>query len=96
MALNKNSYTSDAIVNIYRAALYLARGLKKVGLDFLIKSKKKLGKNFNPDLNYLIKNSDKLLKSKKDLLFWAEKVLNQYHKLRYNSQKCCRHSEIWD
>ena len=84
MDLNKNSYTSDAVVNIYRAAFYLAKGLKKVGLDFLLKAKEKFGNDFDPDLNFLIENSDKLLKNKKDLLFWAEKTLNQYHKLRYS------------
>jgi len=82
MGLNKNSYTSDAIVNIYRAAFYLAKGLRMVGLDFLLKAKEKLGNNFDPDLNYLIENSDKLLKNKKELLFWAEKALDQYLKLR--------------
>lgn len=71
MALDKNSYQSDAIVNLYRAALYIARGYKETGMDFYQKAKKVLGKRleFSPDFQ-------------RDNLYVAEKILDQYFKLR--------------
>ncbi len=64
MALNKYSYKSDKIANLYRAAFYLAKGSKNTAMGFLEKS----GEKFNN-----IK-----LTSKKDRLFWAEKILDRY------------------
>ena len=69
MALNKNSKKSDRIANLYRAAFYLAKGKKNTGLEFL----KKSGIKF--------KGLD--LSTKKKRLFWAEKVLDKYLKLRH-------------
>lgn len=86
MALNKFSYSSDTIADIYRAALYLAKGSKAVALDFLLKSRKKLGKRFNANLVYLIENHHRLIKSKKDQLFWAEKILDEYQKFKLSSE----------
>jgi len=70
MALNKYSYKSDAAANLYRAAFYLAKGSTSVAMDFLEKS----GENFN----------NLKINSKKNRLFWAEKILDQYKKLKYS------------
>lgn len=69
MALNKFSTESDKIANLYRAAFYLAKGSEKVGLDFLNKSGKKFeGIETN---------------SESQRLFWAEKILDEYIKLKH-------------
>lgn len=68
MALNKFSNKSDKIANLYRAAFYLAKGAKDVALDFL----KKSGRRFRGmELN-----------TPQNRLFWAEKILDEYKKMR--------------
>ena len=42
MEMNKNSEKADALANLYRATLSLARKDKETGLVFLIKLKKYL------------------------------------------------------
>lgn len=79
MTLNKFSKKSDAIANLYRAALYLARGSRELGLKFLSDAQKVLGKTLGVELSGLITNKDKVLKNQKDNLFWAEKILDRYH-----------------
>jgi hypothetical protein len=69
MALNKYSYKSDVAANLYRAAFYLAKGSKDVGLEFLRKSGQHLD---NLKVN-----------TKKQRLYSAEKILDQYTKLKY-------------
>ena len=71
MALDKHSQQADAVANLYRAALFLARGSRKAGLEFLRKAQERLGIKLNPTLE----NRD-------DELYWAEKILDQYHKAR--------------
>ncbi len=46
MALDEKSYQPEAIANSYRAALYLARGSKEVGLEFLRKANKYLSEKY--------------------------------------------------
>jgi len=75
MALNKFDIKSDGIADLYRAALYLARGNKEVGLEFLDKARKKLGER-------LVEPPTKLENRKKQL-FWAEKILDQYLRLKH-------------
>ncbi len=82
MALNKADYQSDAIVNLYRASLYLARGSEEVGLEFLKKAKNKLGKKLDQELISLIARPKVYLKSSQSRLFWAEKILDEYQRLR--------------
>jgi len=82
MILNKNSYQSDAVINLYRAAFYLAKESREVGIDFLIKAQKRLGNKFNPQITSLIENKEKYLKNNKDFLYWAEKVLDEYYRFR--------------
>lgn len=43
MKLNKYSVKSDGIADLYRSALYLAKGADEIGLDFLRKAREKLG-----------------------------------------------------
>ena len=70
MELDKNSLKADALANLYRSAFYLAKGNKKLGLDFLKKAKKTLGTEFNlPNISL-------------PRLVLAEKVLDQYHLLK--------------
>ncbi|PIS14040.1 hypothetical protein COT65_01015 [Candidatus Shapirobacteria bacterium CG09_land_8_20_14_0_10_47_13] len=74
MALNKFDQKSDGIADLYRSALYLAKGADKLGLEFLRKAREKLGRE-------LVKSPDKL-KNRQQKLLWAEKILDQYTKLR--------------
>lgn len=85
MALNKLSEESDAIANLYRAALYLARGSKDIGFEFLVKAKAELGEVLDPKIENLIQNKDKYLKNKQDFIYWAEKILDQYKELKISS-----------
>ena len=80
MALNKNSIESDGIVDLYRAALYLARESKETGLAFIKKAQKKLGKKLSIDLQMLKKGN--AFKNHFDYTFWAEKVLDEYKRLK--------------
>ena len=67
MGLDKKSQKSDQIANLYRAALYLAKGKKRTGLMFLKKA------NFKLEVNPINRRQELLL---------AEKALDQYHRLR--------------
>lgn len=67
MGLNKFSKNDDRIANLYRAALYLAKGDKTTSLNFL--------KNANFPL------TDKVAAAKPGQhRFWAEKILDEYHR----------------
>jgi hypothetical protein len=72
MVLDKNSQQADAAANLYRSALFLARGSRKVGLEFLSKAKQELGIKLEP-----------VLEGRADELYWAEKILDQYHQIRF-------------
>ena len=85
MNLDKKSKISDAIGNLYRAALFLARekGEEKVSLDLL----KKSYEVFDDEISYrklageiksLLDSSKVFLSDKKKRLIFAEKVLDQY------------------
>lgn len=74
MELNKFDIKSDAVVDIYRAALYLARGSEEVSLEFLKKAAKKLGRK--------LEMPPGKLKNRQQQLFWAEKILDQYLRLK--------------
>lgn len=70
MGLNKYSQKSDRVANLYRAALYLAKGDKQTALLFL--------KTTSPDLAEKIAP----INSQKQKNFWAEKILDLYHTLK--------------
>ena len=73
MALNKFSRASDKLANLYRAAFYLAKGSNKVGLEFLDKS----GITFEG-----LKTDNQISR-----LLWAEKILDEYLKLKQNGKQ---------
>jgi hypothetical protein len=80
MDLNKFNKSSDGIADIYRAALYLARGNTDIGARFLDQAKVKAGEKFiGPFLSGI--SFDKI-KTRRQQLFWAEKVLDQYLRLK--------------
>jgi len=72
MALNKFDITSDAITDLYRASYYLAKQSKEVGFSFLVKAKKKLGGKMHVDVSKITGNYS----------YWAEKVLDEYKRLK--------------
>ena len=74
MALDKGDKTSDAIADLYRASYYLAKQSSKVGMVFLLKAKKKLGNTMLLDVSNISNN----------YLYWAEKVLDEYKRLKMN------------
>ena len=82
MALNKYGLRSDAIADLYRASFYFAKKSKAVGISFLLKSKKKLGKKLMLDIDKLIK--EKVFKKSNDYYYWAEKILDEYKRLKMN------------
>jgi hypothetical protein len=67
MVLDKKSFKADALANLYRAAYYLAKGDAQTGRVFLARAQKVLNFNLEMDTSF----SD---------LYWAEKILDQYHK----------------
>lgn len=78
--MSKYSRTSDAIANLYRAALYLARGSRESGLDFLLKAQRRLGSRLKIDADNLIQKN--LLSQPQDCFYWAEKILDEYKRLK--------------
>ena len=74
MALNKFDKTSDAIADLYRASYYLTKESKEIGISFLLRAKKRLGKKMLLDVN----------KIKGNYTFWAEKALDEYKRLKMN------------
>jgi len=82
MALTKLDRTSDGIADLYRASYYLAKKSKKTGILLLLKSKKILGKRLTLDVNRIVKKDT--LKSSHDYYFWAEKILDEFKRLKNN------------
>ena len=74
MALDKLDKTSDAIADLYRASFYLAKESKDVGILFLVKAKEKLGDKMTLDVSKVTGN----------YLYWAEKALDEYKRLKMN------------
>lgn len=80
MGLSKFDKKSDGIADIYRAALYLARGDNVLGLRFLNQAKTKISKKFTEAALSAI--TVKKLTTRQQQLYWAEKVLDQYLRLK--------------
>lgn len=74
MTLNKYNQTSDAIADLYRAAFYLAKQYKDVGISFILKAKKKLGDKMTLNVDEITDN----------YTYWAEKALDEYKRLKMN------------
>jgi hypothetical protein len=79
MGLNKFSLRADGIADLYRAALYMGRGADKISLQFLSQAKRKLGRLSLPKISL------GELKNHQCRIFWAEKILDQYYKLKHQS-----------
>lgn len=60
----------DKIGNLYRAAFYIAKGAKEVGLDFLKKSGRKFG--------------NVRLTTQNQRIILAEKILDEYIRIKYS------------
>jgi hypothetical protein len=86
MAANKNSLAADAVANLYRAALFLARSKReeKLAVSFIKKARDELRGEY-PELS---KRVDRLLKASfsfsndEGRLIQAEKVLDEFIYLR--------------
>jgi len=82
MELNKYSYWSDAIGNLYKAAYYLAKGLRQSAVDFLRRAEKKIGTELDPQLMKFLSRPEDYLKDYGCQNYWAEKILDQYKKIK--------------
>ena len=71
MELKKSSLYADALANLYRSAFYLARGAGKTGLVFFKKAQREIGLT-----------SIGQIKTRRQQLYWAEKILDEYHRLK--------------
>lgn len=72
MEIKKESLRADALANLYRAAYYIAKGATETGVDFFKKARRYLK----------IKPIGKI-KNDKERFYWAEKILDEYQRLRY-------------
>jgi len=77
----KNSLQADALANLYRSAFYLGLGEVEVALSFLEKSFDQIEKKKLQNLEKIVSHPS-LLASKKQQLFWAEKILDLYREER--------------
>lgn len=75
----KYSYKADAVANLYRSALYLAKGDEQTASDFLTKAYIYIDKKNSEIVNKI--NNKLSLKEKKIL---AEKILDEYQKLKFS------------
>jgi len=80
MALNKFDKTSDAIADLYRAALYLGRKSEETGISFFLKAKEKLGNKILIDSQAITKSNT--FKNPLNFSYWAEKILDEYKRLK--------------
>jgi nitrate/TMAO reductase-like tetraheme cytochrome c subunit len=89
--MDKNSELADAVGNLYRAALYLARKDldKTVGREFVQKAINKLkeSQQFYNDAQGI---EEAVKKYHKENIILAEKILDKYHRLRIqiSNDKC--------
>ncbi len=84
MVLEKSSSTSDGVADLYRAALYLARRSVKTGVRFLQNAQEKLPARYKSGgaLDDLVRRPSESFEDAP--LFWAEKVLDEYQRLKLN------------
>lgn len=84
MELNPKSRQSDALGNLYRSALFMAKGQVDLSMAFLGKAHRVLGEKLPKTIVQLMNTNGKLTDRKKQL-FWAEKIFDQYHLLKNSS-----------
>lgn len=85
MKLDKKSTVSDAVGNLYRSALFLARskGEEETAIDLIEKTARELSshREFFPlskKINKLLKKYPYPFKSQNSRLILAEKILDEY------------------
>jgi len=79
MELNSKSKQSDAVGDLYRSALFMVKGQTDLSLTFLKKAQLVLNEKMSvPLLENLTK--EKITKDNQSL--WAEKILDQYCRLK--------------
>lgn len=76
MGLDSNSKNADAVGNLYRSALFMTKGQTKLSITFLEKTYQVLGKKLPKGVVYFLKKKESL--TKKQQLYWAEKILDYY------------------
>jgi len=81
MAELKFNLEMDGIGWLYRSALFLAQEKEKEAIIFLDKANNQLNKYINKDFIALINSPEKYLTNRKQKCFWAEKVLDEYHRI---------------
>lgn len=74
----KNSKYADAMGNLYRSALYLAKGDIVTAIDFLKKTPTHVKGDVLIEVNSIIDNKDEYLKTEKKQKYWAEIILDKY------------------
>lgn len=84
MVLEKESFVADGLADLYRAALYLARGSVKLGVSFLKKAYAKIPKEYTARsaLEDLARRPEDSFIAAPS--FWAEKILDEYQRLKIN------------
>lgn len=85
MDLDKNSLFSDCLADLYRSSFYLAKGSIDISLLFLNRAQERLGDKLNQSIATFAQNKKKYLQNKKDCLYWAEKILDQYQLLKHSA-----------
>lgn len=80
MELKSDSLESDAVGNLYRSALFMVKGQTNLSLTFLRKAQNVLKEKLSTEIVDLLRNKTAL--SKNQSLFWAEKILDQYHAIK--------------
>lgn len=71
---NKSSIETDGVGDLYRSAEKIAKGNVKMGMTFFEMAKEKIGD--------LIKIEIDRKKVSKNNLYWAEKVLDEYMRVK--------------
>lgn len=80
MGLVSKSKKSDALGNLYRSALFMAKGQTNLSISFLRKAHSILKEKLSTQVVDILKKKETL--SKEQQLFWAEKILDQYYNLK--------------
>lgn len=69
---------ANGLGDLYRSAVSLGKGSISMGRKFLREAEGQIGERL------LVKESDLKLDSKEEQLYWAEKVLDEYYRLKFS------------
>ena len=76
MIVDKFDTKADALANLYRASYYMAKDSRNVALSLLKKADKKI--KLTDKIKDLTLGNMKTI----DNLYWAELILDEYHRLK--------------